>query len=90
MVQAASYTDPVASAITIRLVVPQADLDAIRADAAHREGFHHRVASYAWKIAPGLLAHEWAHIMQVASYPLLLLRAAREGPDLRHRLCVRS
>ena len=79
MAQAASYADPLVGAITVRLDVPSADFDGIRADSVNKDGFHERLASYAWQVAPGLLSHEWAHIMQVSAYPLLLLRAARQG-----------
>jgi hypothetical protein len=79
MSQSASYADPVVGAVTLHLTVPQADFDAIHADAAYREGFFERLATYAWQKSPSLLSHEWAHIMQISAYPLLHLRAARQG-----------
>jgi hypothetical protein len=41
---------------------------------------------YVWRTNPGLMTHEWAHILQVAQYPLLHLRAARQLRTVVHRI----
>lgn len=41
--------------------------------------FKFGLADYAWARYRGLFAHEWAHVSQVASYPYLFLRAARQA-----------
>src|SRR5438105_11161150 len=75
-----SYADPAVGAIFASLEVPERDLAKIVGDAqAHPDGFPARLKSYVWGRFPGLLSHEWAHVLQVANYPLLHLRAARQA-----------
>lgn len=35
--------------------------------------------NYAWEAHRNVVIHEWGHVLQLVSYPLLLLRAARAG-----------
>jgi hypothetical protein len=44
-------------------------------DDDYRSGLY----EYAWTRHPSLLIHEWAHVLQLATYPLLFLRAARRA-----------
>ncbi|HEX7461826.1 MAG TPA: hypothetical protein VF317_06605 [Dermatophilaceae bacterium] len=41
--------------------------------------YKYSVLHMAYERYRSLLAHEWAHVLQVASYPYLFLRAARQG-----------
>lgn len=82
-----SYVDPTVGALTLYMTIPAQDLAAIRRDVTqHTAGAVGRVAKYVWERNPGVLAHEWAHILQTATSPLLHLRAARQGRMLPHLL----
>lgn len=74
-----SYADPAVGGVFTALSIPDDDLAAIDHDARqHPEGFPQRLRTYVWGRFPALMCHEWAHILQVAEYPLLHLRAARQ------------
>ena len=45
-------------------------------------GYKAGLVQYAWDRHRSLIAHEWAHVLQVASYPYLFLRAARQGREM--------
>jgi hypothetical protein len=67
MQTATSHADPAigavfTSAIPISLYVSELELARIDSDTRSRaEDVRERNAQYAWKRAPGLMAHKWAH-----------------------------
>lgn len=62
MQTATSYADPAVGAVFISLGVSELELAHIDVDAGARaEDVRERLAQYARKGAPGLMAHEWAH-----------------------------
>ena len=77
-----SYADMVTGAIHLLVggADPRADelLQLAMEDPSHND-FKFGLADYAWRRHRGLFAHEWAHMLQVASYPYLFLRAARQA-----------
>jgi hypothetical protein len=71
-----SYADLVTGTVFLQLADSEALVEAAQdPDMAYRE----ELVRYAWENHRGLFAHEWAHVLQVASYPYLYLRAARQG-----------
>jgi len=74
-----SYADPAVGAVLVSFEIPDVDRERIVRDAtARRDGYRDRLRKYAWRRMPSLLTHEWAHVLQVARYPLLHVRAARQ------------
>jgi hypothetical protein len=62
MQTATSYADAAIGAASISLGVSELELARIDVDAGARaEDMRERLAQYARKSAPGLMAHEWAH-----------------------------
>jgi hypothetical protein len=62
MQTAISYVDPAIGAVCISFGVSDLELAHIDVDAGARaEEVRGRLAQYARKSAPGLMAHEWAH-----------------------------
>ncbi|GAA4605243.1 hypothetical protein BJY16_005311 [Actinoplanes octamycinicus] len=77
-----SHADLVSGAIFLRLGgADPLTADLLAAAAADPASPHYKngVLLLAWEPYRSLLAHEWAHVLQVASYPYLFLRAARHG-----------
>ena len=75
-----SFAEPTVGAITLAATVPDHDLTAALADLhVDRVAAQKKVDRWLWGENPDLFVHEWSHIFQVASYPLLYLRAARQG-----------
>jgi hypothetical protein len=67
MQTATSYADPAIGAVFASLCVSELELARIDADASARaEDVGKGLAQYAWKSAPGLMAHEWAHKSRAA------------------------
>jgi|SRR5271168_4152130 len=67
MQTATSYADPSIGAVFISLGVSEFELARIDVDAGARaEDVRERLAQYARKGAPGLLAHEYAHESRAA------------------------
>ena len=67
MQTATSFADPAIGGSFIPLDVSELELARIDADASARaEDVGKGLAQYAWKSAPGLMAHEWAHKSRAA------------------------
>ncbi len=75
-----SFAEPTVGAITLAARVPDRDLVAAVAELHEdRVAAQKKIDQWLWGQNPDLFVHEWSHIFQVASYPLLYLRAARQG-----------
>jgi hypothetical protein len=75
-----SYADPATGCVhlTLRgLDEPFQDLVEVARSAARAESFKTDLYMYAWTAHRSLMVHEWAHVLQLATYPLLFLRSAR-------------
>jgi hypothetical protein len=67
MQTATSYADPAIGAVLISLGVSELELARMDVDAgAREEDLRERLAQYARKSAPGLMAHEWAQESRAA------------------------
>ena len=81
MENARSHADFVTGAVFLRVGGTDAEgrslVEAARASPG--SDYKKAVLRYALTQYRGIFAHEWAHVLQVASYPYLLLRAARQG-----------
>lgn len=78
--RAHSYADPVVGAAKLILNSPDSEIEPLlklAADGQATTEFKNSVLPWAWAHHRGLVIHEWAHILQVAAYPYLFLRAAR-------------
>lgn len=75
-----SYADPATGAVHLFLRGSDPAFMELVADARTRKAdYKSNLYRYVWRAHSSLLAHEWAHILQVVSYPFLFLRAARAG-----------
>lgn len=77
-----SYTDPVTGCVhlTLRGMDPQfAHLVGEAQKIPRPDTFKSELYGYAWTVHRSLVIHEWAHVLQLATYPFLFLRSARAG-----------
>lgn len=77
-----SYVDPVTGCIHLTLRGDDEQfaglLEAARSSPRDR-AFKDGLFAYAWRAHRSLFTHEWAHVLQLATYPALYLRAARSA-----------
>jgi hypothetical protein len=86
MTRVVSFAEPTVGAVTLAATVPDGDLATVLADLAEdRVAAQKKIDRWLWAQVPDLFAHEWSHIFQVCSYPLLYLRAARQGRLMAQR-----
>ena len=80
MADVMSFAEPTAGTIRLAIDVPDAELASILSDLEtdHLKA-QKEIDRWLWGQMPGLMSHEWSHMLQVSTYPLLFLRAARQG-----------
>ena len=75
-----SYADPATGCVHLTLRgeggVFRELVEAARSD-PHDLSFKAALVSYSWSAHRTLVLHEWAHVLQLATYPALFLRSAR-------------
>jgi len=82
MVPAHSYVDSVTGCVHLTLRGADdefAELVRMAGAVPREQSFKQDLYAYAWERHRHLLLHEWAHVLQLLSYPALYLRAVRGG-----------
>ncbi|MGB6004806.1 MAG: hypothetical protein WBG36_09355 [Ornithinimicrobium sp.] len=80
MARVFSFADPTVGSVTLAATVEDNEILQIMHDwQGDRAATQDKLDRWLWEKDTELFAHEWAHILQVATYPLLYLRAARRA-----------
>lgn len=85
-----SYADPVAGAVVLVLRGQKEDLATLlpatrELSAEAKIHFAASLDDFAWTYSRSTVIHEWAHLLQAASYPQLYLRAVRNARVVAER-----